>query len=102
MYIGIYFVHRMYDQEPYDGRLSSTVLRADKCEIPFGWLDFQFLPRGAESSALFYSLIETAKINGLEPYKYLKFLFEAFPKAKSSEELFNLLPMNIDNPKLKK
>jgi transposase len=65
------------------------------------WM-FSVAPRGAESSALFYSLIETAKINGLEPYRYLKFLFEAFPKVKSPEDIFNLLPMNIDNPELKK
>ncbi len=60
------------------------------------WM-FSVAPRGAESSALFYSLIETAKINGLEPYRYLKFLFETFPKVKTPEETFNLLPMNIDN-----
>ena len=92
----------MYDQEPYDGRLSSTVLRAAKGRNSPWLTRLSVAPRGAESSALFYSLIETAKINGLEPYRYLKFLFEQFPKAKSPEELFNLLPMNIDNPKLKK
>lgn len=63
------------------------------------WL-FSVSPRGAESSALFYSLIETAKANGLEPYKYLKYLFEEYPKTKTPEEAFNLLPMNIDNPAL--
>ncbi len=65
------------------------------------WL-FAVSPRGAESSALFYSLIETAKANGLEPYKYLKYLFEEYPKAKTPERIFDLLPMNIDNPELKK
>jgi len=30
--IGIYFVRRMCDQKPYDGRLSSTILWATK-----GW-----------------------------------------------------------------
>ena len=63
---------------------------------------FSVTPSGAESSALFYSLIETAKANGLEPYKYLKYLFEEYPKANTGEEISNLLPMNIDNPDLKK
>lgn len=51
---------------------------------------------GQWSSALFYSLIETAKANGLEPYKYLKYLFDKFPFAKTTEDIFILLPMNID------
>ncbi len=31
---------------------------------------------GAKSSALIYSIIETAKENGLKPFEYLEFLFE--------------------------
>ena len=31
---------------------------------------------GANSSAVIYSIIETAKENGLKPYDYLEFLFE--------------------------
>jgi len=58
------------------------------------WL-FSVTPKGAEASASFYSLIETAKANGLEPSKYLRYLFEKFPYAKTSEDVFNLLPMNI-------
>jgi hypothetical protein len=38
----------------------------------------------------------------LEPYRYLKYLFEEYPKVKSEEEISALLPMNIDNPDLKK
>lgn len=33
-------------------------------------------PNGAEASALLYSLIETAKANKLEPYAYLRYIFE--------------------------
>ena len=65
------------------------------------WL-FSVSPKGAEGSALFYSLIETAKASGLEPYKYLKYLFKKFPYAKTSEDIFNLLPMNISEMSLKK
>ena len=42
------------------------------------WL-FSGSPRGAAASALLYSLIETAKANGREPYWYLRELFEKLP-----------------------
>jgi transposase len=58
------------------------------------WL-FSVSPEGARASATFYSLIETAKANGLEPSRYLRFLFEKFPYAQTAEDVFNLLPMNI-------
>jgi len=58
------------------------------------WL-FNVTPEGARASASFYSLIETAKANGLEPYKYLRYLFEKFPYAESAEDIFNLLPMYV-------
>ena len=64
------------------------------------WL-FNITPEGARASASFYSLIETAKANGLEPSKYLRYLFEKFPYAKTSEDVFNLLPMNISEFDLK-
>jgi transposase len=51
-------------------------------------------PEGAQASATFYGLIETAKANGLEPYKYLRYLFEEYPRAKTPEDVFNLLPMS--------
>lgn len=42
------------------------------------WL-FSESPRGAEASATVYSIIETAKANGLKPYSYLQFLFKNLP-----------------------
>lgn len=39
------------------------------------WL-FSGSPKGAEASAVVYSIIETAKANGLNPYDYLQFLFK--------------------------
>ena len=65
------------------------------------WL-FNVTPEGARASASFYSLIETAKANGLEPSKYLRYLFEKFPYAKTSEDVFNLLPMNVSEIYMKK
>lgn len=54
---------------------------------------------GAKASAAIYSLIETAKANGLNPYEYLKMLFERFPFIESDDQLKNLLPQ-YHNPKL--
>jgi transposase len=50
---------------------------------------------GARAIASFYSLIETAKANELEPFKYLRYLFEKFLYTKTSLGVFNLFPMNI-------
>jgi len=58
------------------------------------WL-FNQSPDGAESSAGMFTLIETAKANGLVPGKYLKALFEKAPYASSTEEWEKLLPWNI-------
>jgi len=34
---------------------------------------------GARASATIYSIVETAKENGLNPFEYLKYLFEKLP-----------------------
>ena len=49
------------------------------------WL-FSIKAEGATASANIYSLIATAKINGLEPFAYLKELFERLPQATNDEE----------------
>ena len=58
------------------------------------WL-FCKSPEGAESSCGIYTLIETAKQNGLAPVAYLTTLFEKAPLAVSPEEWEKLLPWNI-------
>lgn len=57
------------------------------------WL-FSTSQKGATSSANLYSLIETAKANGLEPYAYLKKIFTDLPNATSVEEIEKCLPWN--------
>jgi transposase len=57
------------------------------------WL-FSGTPEGANASALLYSLIETAKANKLEPYKYLRFLFEKLPTT-PGDQLKTLLPTRL-------
>jgi transposase len=58
------------------------------------WL-FAGTVEGARASAAIYSLIETAKANKLEPYKYLRFLFENLPFAEAEEDFKRLLPMAL-------
>lgn len=58
------------------------------------WL-FANTPRGAQASAKLYSLVETAKANGLEPYHYLNYLFTHLPSASTPEELRRLLPTQV-------
>jgi len=45
-----------------------------------------------ESSANLYSLIETSKANGFEPYAYLRKIFTDLPKAQTVEDFEALLP----------
>ena len=59
------------------------------------WL-FSGSPVGAHASATLYSLIETAKANGIEPYRYLRYIFAKLPLAKSREDFEKLTPQNLD------
>ena len=72
------------NQKPYmenyllDGRCSLSNNAAENAIRPFtvgrkNWL-FADTPKGATASAVVYSLVETAKANGLNVYKYLKYL----------------------------
>ncbi|WP_445427351.1 IS66 family transposase [Alishewanella sp. HL-SH05] len=79
-----------------DGRLNIDNNRAERAVKPFvigrkAWL-FANTETGAEASAAMYSLVETAKINGLEPYDYLCRLLTELPKANTHEQLQELLP----------
>ena len=58
------------------------------------WL-FSASQAGAKASANLYSLIETAKANGLEPHAYLKKVFTDLPNARTVEEVEALLPWNV-------
>ncbi|HSW39757.1 MAG TPA: IS66 family transposase, partial [Acidobacteriota bacterium] len=84
-----------------DGRLEISNNRAERSIKPFviGRKNFLFCntPRGARASAVIYSIIETAKENGLKPYAYLNYLFEKLPnlESKDNETLDQLLPWNV-------
>ena len=84
-----------------DGRIELSNNRAERSIKPFvigrkNWL-FANTPKGAKSSAIIYSLVETAKENKLAPYTYLNYLFERLPNLESRDvdTLDQLLPWNV-------
>ncbi len=50
---------------------------------------------GAKASANLYSLIETAKANGLNPYDYLQHVFKELPNVQSVGQIERLLPWQV-------
>ncbi|UFQ99329.1 IS66 family transposase [Pseudomonas wenzhouensis] len=80
------------------GHLPIDNNRAENAIRPFvigrkNWL-FSDTPKGATASAQIYSLIETAKANGQEPYAWLRHILERLPTANSVEDYEALLPWN--------
>lgn len=87
-----------------DGRLEISNNRAERAIKPFvigrkNWL-FSKTPKGAKASAIAYSIVETAKANGLSPFHYLEYLFEKAPNIDltSPKELEQLMPWSKDLP----
>jgi len=58
------------------------------------WL-FSDTQAGALASANLYSLIETAKANGIEPHAYLTWLYTQLPNATRVEHFEAMLPWNV-------
>ena len=65
-----------------------------------GWL-FSDTVAGAKSSAILYSLIETAKQNGHEPYAWLRHVLTVLPSRAKGSDFTDLLPMNIQPESLR-
>ena len=89
-------------------------LRSERSIKPFvigrkAWL-FAKTPRGARASAIVYSIVETAKENGLNPRKYLHYLFEQLPNRNLQDPAIwadllpwsPALPASLKNPVSKK
>ena len=55
-------------------------------------IHFSDSAHGVKASANLYSLIETAKANNLEPYRYLRRVFAESPQAETVEQIEQLLP----------
>lgn len=97
------------NQKPYmenyllDGRCAISNNAAENAIRPFtvgrkNWL-FADTPKGADASAAAYSLVETAKANGLNVYAYLQHLLMYMPDTewqRYPEELDDLMPWSAD------
>lgn len=91
-----------------DGRLEMTNNRAERSIRPFtigrkNWI-FSNTPSGANSSAIIYSMVETSKENGLNPYLYLEYLFDKLPNVDlgDKEMLDEFLPWSDNLPEFLK
>lgn len=74
-----------------DGRLEIDNNRAERSIKPFvmgrkAWL-FSNTMKGAKASAITYSIVETAKENGLNPFHYLCYLFEELPNMDTTDKV---------------
>jgi len=79
-----------------DGRLEIDNNRCERAVKPFvigrkNWL-FANTPKGARSSAVIYSIVETARENNLRPMDYLTLLFERLPSLRNADDIDALLP----------
>jgi len=83
-----------------DGRLNIDNNGAENHIRPMvlgrkNWL-FATSIKGAQSIATWYTIIETAKANGLDPYHYLKYLMTEIPYYKRDDrDIEDLLPWNV-------
>ena len=83
-----------------DGRLEISNNLAERSIKPFviGRKNFLFAntPSGARSSAILFSMIQTAKENGLDPYRYLTWVLKKAPYLNMSDpsDVDTLLPTN--------
>lgn len=87
------FIRPLHGLYPIDNNAAERAIR------PFtigrkNWL-FSASRAGAKASANLYSLIETAKANGLNPYDYLQHLFNELSQAQTLEQIEAILPWNV-------
>ena len=83
-----------------DGRIELSNNRAERSIKPFVISRKNFLfantANGAKSSAVIFSLIETAKETGLDPYRYLTWVLSEAPRRSANDPVWAsaLLPQN--------
>ena len=82
-----------------DGRVEISNVLCENAIRPFvigrkNWL-FSDTPAGATASARLYSIIETCKAAGIEPFAYLRHIFEKLPQAVTLADIEALLPWNV-------
>ena len=80
-----------------DGRLELSNNRVERSVRPFalGWKNWLFsnTPKGADASAVIYSIVETAKANGLKPFEYLSFLLKTLPTGCFPQDCLPWMPL---------
>ncbi len=84
---------------PMDNNASERAIRG----FTIGRKNWQMIDtiKGAESSAIIYSIAETAKANNLKPYDYFEYLLTEIPKHMDDSDrsfLDALLPWSSDLP----
>ena len=82
-----------------DGRIEVSNVLCENAIRPFvvgrkAWL-FCDTPAGAHAAARLYSLVESAKANGLNVYDYMKRVFALLPQATTLADVEVLLPWNV-------
>jgi transposase len=94
------YLHSQWDKLTVyatDGRLRIDNNLVENAIRPFviGRKNYLFCDSvaGAAASANLYSLIETAKANGLSPYDYLRLIFTELPAAETVGQVEALLPL---------
>ena len=96
-----YLLNHQVELQRYcdDGRLPISNIKAEHTvktiAIPRKNFLFSDTKDGAKSSALIYSVIETARANGHDPHKYLTVLLTELPAAKTKAQIEALLPWNL-------
>jgi hypothetical protein len=87
-----------------DGRLEIDNNRSERSikSVVIGrkaWL-FSNTPQGARASAIIYSIVETSIANELNPYYYLRYLFEQLPNLDLTDidALDQILPWSTTLP----
>jgi transposase len=58
------------------------------------WL-FSDTVAGANAAANLYSLVQSCKANGIDPYRYLIWLLRCLPLAQTADDYAALLPWNM-------
>lgn len=97
-------LHYTNNEWPYleaylqDGRLEINNNFVENAIRPFAlgrknWL-FSDSVKGAKASANLYSIVVTARLNGLDIHGYLKFVFEGLARAQTADDIERLLPEN--------
>jgi transposase len=85
--------HLKHPEMPVDNNYAENQIRP-LAQGRRAWL-FAETQYGAQSSANLYSLVNSARANGLQPSEYLRYLLEELPKASTAEALEALLPWNV-------